>query len=234
MFFFKNKKIHIDCFTNHGCVASDTPIQKVSNFIPDWWRNIPKSTNELDNGVTVPVRSMKGCIGFIDLFKCGIVIPLWSDCNIKVFQNKLSYVFALNTGLVTHPSAQYNNQFSSFLHMKLSSPWLFREKTGVNFFWSGFHWVTLEKYPKFTILNGVVNFKKQNTTSVNIFASTENAPYQYDMKAGMPLVHLIPISEKEVEPHIHVVDDLEFEKLRKDRSSYNRFSNSYLQNSRVR
>lgn len=215
MFWKKNSKIHLDCITPIPTAASDNPIDKASNFIPSWWKNLPISyadTNEL--GVEYPRATMKGCLGFIDLYASGLILPLWSDLNIKVENDSYVYQYAAKTGVLDHhPPVQYNNTFKGQVHFKIVAPWLLSEKTGVRFLLTGCTWATLEKTPKITIVSGVVNFDVNQACNVNAFISLDNQPYQYNLKAGMPLMHIIPLSEKELVTHIHVVDSAEWDKI---------------------
>ena len=47
---------------------------------------------------------------------------------------------------------------------------------------------------------------------------------QYDLQAGMPLIHLIPMSEKEVVPHIHILTDSEWNALNENEIPYKFFN----------
>ena len=218
MFLFKKNKIHIDCFTCDETIAQDNPIQKTSNFIPEWWKKMPNSFHQMQNNVEVPFGTMKSCLGFIDLYSKGLVIPLWSDLNIKVEKNNINYVIAKNTNLFGnsiefHDRVQYGNSHNNHIHFKLISPWYLKEKSGVKFLLTSCIWNMLENFPKIHIVNGILEFSKLFITNINGFMSLENQPYQYNIEIGMPLVQLIPLSEKSVVPHIQVLNDAEWKKM---------------------
>jgi len=227
MFFFSAKKIHIDCFTNYGIIAEDNPIRKASHFIPEWWRTLPNSITLHDyNGVQYDSVTMKGCTGFIDLYSRGIIMPLWVDLNFKVSNSAYFYRVAnlmtdnKDVPIESHHKEQHNFQFSNFAHFKIKSPWVFKEKTGVNFSLNACLWNNLQEIPKLHILSGVLNFKTQSSTHINGFASFENQPYQYNIKSGTPMVHFIPLDKRDVVPHIHILSDIEWQKMKKSSCLY--------------
>lgn len=233
IFLFKKKPIHLDCFTSVGVVADLTPITKSSEFLPEWWKKIKNVQLSNERGVMFDVATMRGCTGFIDLFKHGVIIPSWTELNIKIGDDGVNWVHPIKSGTVlnapvtSHPSYQYGDHFEDHIHLKITSPWCFYEKTGVNFYWSGFTWGLLDKFPNFTFLNGVIEFKHQHNTNINIFARKERFPYQYNIKTEIPLIQIVPISDKPVKPHIHCVDDREFERLRR-KVAHTRFTKSYI------
>lgn len=215
MFLFKNRKIHVDCFTNIGIYATDNPIQKASEFIPNWWKNLKATVDLKDsNGIVIPAPTMKSCMGFIDLYRSGFIIPMWSDLYFKIENNNFSYQFSSKMGSIAHHSPfQYNYAYKHLVHFKIEVPWFFKEKTGVKFSVSSCIWTMLEKMPKISLLSGVVDFKYQPSCNINGFSSLENQPYQYNIEAGTPMLHLIPFSEKEVVPHIHTLSIEEYQKM---------------------
>lgn len=226
LFWKKQDKIHIDCFTSIETTARDTPIESASNFIPDWWKRLPTNYDIVDEeGIVMKTATMKGCLGFIDLYNTGVIIPLWSDLNIKIgADGELAYRFAKFGALEQHQPKSYNNNYPKSTHMKLLCPWLIREKTGVKFLLTGCYWEFLEKMPKLTVVNGVLNFKLQIACNINMFAAQDDLSYQYDLTAGTPLAQLIPLSEKRVVPHIHLIGSAEWEDMFRGNTA-NRFYN---------
>jgi hypothetical protein len=214
MFWKKRKQIHLDCFTSSATIASDNPIEKASNFIPNWWKSLPISYDiNTEHGVECQLPTMKGCLGFMDLYATGVVVPLWSDLNFKVFDNRFAYQFASSYGKIENHSIQQYNTYKNFVHFKIIAPWLFKEKTGVKFLLKSCIWSMLEHAPKLSIVSGVMSFDINQACNVNGFASYQKQSYQYNLRAGMPLMHIIPLSDKEVVPHVHVLSEQEWEQL---------------------
>lgn len=215
MFLFKNKKIHVDCFTPHQVIAKDNPIQKASNFMPDWWKKLEKfNTAKTQYGVEIQTPTMRTCIGLLDLYSKGFIIPMWSDLNLRIADGSFAYQFATNIGtIISHDKNQYGNNFKDLVQFKLTPPWAIKEKTGVEFLFTGCSWSILNEMPKLTMVTGVVNYRVTHSCNINGFAFSEKDPYQYNFSAGTPMVQVIPLSEKEVVTHVHAVDENEWRRI---------------------
>lgn len=230
MFWFKRKKITVDCFIDNELIATHQPIQKASHFIPEWWKNLSHTVtfrNE-KTGLEYERGTMRGCAGFIDLYKQGIIMPMWSDVKIEIIDSQYRYQFALNSCEITdHPPKQHNDNFKGKINIKLTSPWVLKEKTGVDFLFMGCSWTTTRLFSEMSLMPGVVNFKNQMSTHVNSFVPIGNPMYSIFIEAGTPLIQMIPISEKRVVPKIHVLTTDEYHNLCKG-NLHNKFVKSYF------
>lgn len=220
MIFFKKSKITIDAFTNVTGVYEYFPIQHANKFIPEWWKRIPGSL-DLPNsvGINVKTPTMKTCSGFIDLYNQGFVLPLWADL---VFETKETgeYAFQFSnpeSTMNSHMSKQFGNQLKDKIHLKIISPWYLKEKSGVKFLLFQPVWNHLTSYPEFNMPPGVVDFKNQVVSNVNMFVPAKDA--RYEVKNNTPLMHIIPLTDKNVQIKHHLVDDKEYNKLH-DRVEY--------------
>jgi hypothetical protein len=231
MFLIKRKKIHVDCFTIDSGFAEHNAIKKAQYYVPSWWKKLNGSCPvKENNGVVIDRATMKTCSGFLDLYQQGLIIPMWADTVIYLTEEGYSYNSALSLvdlPIDTHNSYQYGDNFKNHIHIKIISPWLLKEKTGVNFLFTGCVWTTTRVIPKVAVLNGVINYKHQYSTHINTFFLLEGLPYQTKIEAGTPIAQIIPISEKLVEPHIHVVSETEYNKLNNYQRAF-KFKNSYL------
>lgn len=235
MFWFKSSKIHVDCFTKNPTFAELNPIQKSHYFVPDWWKNLEGSTVRKNNhGTFISTPTMKTCPGFMDLYRVGLTIPMWSDFTMQINNGQYSYTSALSDqefgtdlAVVSHPASQYGNNFKNKLNIKIKCPWMIKEKTGVKFLFTGSTWSVVENIPKIHILNGVLEFKYQSAVHIQSFFPVEKDAYIINIPSGTPLVQLIPISDKQVVPHIHVISETELNKL-KNAAAKHKFIGSYL------
>lgn len=238
LFIFKKKKIVVDCFTSNPGIHMYYPVTKYINHIPEWWKNLPstyKVSEQSTAGFTdlTPERpTLKKCPGIIDLFKAGITITLGSDLKIQTKRDgSWAYLYAENSGIEpnfmidSHSRQNYGSTFDNFIHMKIISSWLLYEKSGVNFYSTPAFWNQIEYMNKFHITPGIVNYKYQHTTNVNLFANRTNS--LIELSAGMPLINLIPLSEHDVEIKNHVVSDDEYHQLVKKSTFRSKFVNSY-------
>lgn len=230
MFWFKSRKIHVDCFTEDDSAAKYFPIDKASEFIPSWFKKLNRTYDEVHafSNLVTKMGTLKGCVGFIDLYKQGLVMPLWCDLSIRVEGDKYHYIFRDSYGNIdNHNPKQYNDVYKNEIHAKINTPWWFKEKTGVKFFYTGCTWELIRLAPELKILNGIINYKHQLSTNINCFIPKKKEPCQYDLEAGLPLVQIVPLSEKPLVHHIHVVSKQELNKIREDERPY-KFNNTYF------
>jgi hypothetical protein len=230
MFWFKRNKIYLDCFTDKGSVAQDTPIKKASHFVPAWWKNLESSRPVTNNatGMEYQTTTMRGCAGFMELYKHGVMLPMWSDLQLEISEQNYRYQFAGEGHLISsHASAEHGNSYPDKVHLKFVAPWFVKEKTGVNFLLSACTWTTARLFPDITILPGIVNFKHQPAVNINMFANLKKDPYTMFVEIGTPLLHILPLSEKTVVPKIHVVSEQEFKNIY-NANSHNKFTMSYF------
>lgn len=223
MIFFKNTSITLDCFISNNSIAELFPIQPTNQVIPAWWKTIAKDTPVAS--CPVGISTIKRCSGFKDLFKNSFCIPAWSEY--LLFQDPVNGFnhMAPNSAAdgMQHQSTQMSGAFTNYQHYKLISPWLLKEKQGINFVMTQASWHN-ESPCSFHIPAGSLEFKYQHSTHINLVAPTPKALTQYSIKAGQPLVYLIPLTEKDVTVNIQVVDDKELSKLR---TYHHSFHNGY-------
>jgi hypothetical protein len=232
MFFFKRKKIVVDCFTSDVAVFNYSPVQKSVNFIPEWWKYMPKSHKlVVSEGIEVERATIKGCQGFIDLYKSGFMLPLWADLIIEVDPENWKYVFSDKSPPINwHNSAQMGRTFENYHHLKIESPWLFSEKTGVNFIFLQPSWNHIHYFYNFHAVPGVLNYNYQPGTAINMFVPKRNL--RIEMNHHDPLAQIIPLSENDVEVKNHLVSVHEFARL--STISYEtKFRKKYLNNKKI-
>ena len=234
-FIFKKQKITIDAFTNVTGVHEYFPIQKANKFIPEWWKQIPKSL-DLPNsvGINVKTPTMKTCSGFIDLYTTGFVIPLWADLIIET-KSSGEYAFQFSnpeSTLNSHMSSQFGNQLQNQIHLKIISPWYLKEKSGVKFLLMQPTWNHLVEQPNIIIPPGTVDFKNQVVSNINMFVPAKDARYEF--KNNTPMMHIIPITNKDIEIKHHLVDDKEFNKLHDRVEYHSTFLNKMSNNKKLK
>lgn len=213
MFFFKRKEIVLDCFTTRPDVYTYFPIQPASKLIPDWWKKLPSNytTNGLDQNPT-----LKGCVGFIDYHSTAITIPLWTDLSFKTTESNqhVEWLCADRTTLIqAHDIAQFGLYLkgNKFIHLKIVSPWLFNCKEDIKFVFSGNNWSLLT--PQDLIIpNGVTNFKYQNSVNINMLLFFRGNQI-LKLNANSPLIHIFPMTEKNIKLKTHLVGEEEYSKI---------------------
>ena len=213
MFFFRKKSIVIDCFTAISGAMEYAKPKNAAEFIPQWWKDLPK-TYVNDNSF-YPIPTMRSCSGLIDLYKRGIIMPAWCDFAIEVGQkgtDVYKWRFSDNHYIATfHEAQQIDKNFNvnEYAHIKLMSPWCFRTADEIYFSSQSPTWNMLYNF-NYKILNGVLEFKNQTSTHVNMLFKRKNENYIENIKYKTPLVHLVPLSDKKIKLKHHLVSESEF------------------------
>ena len=209
-FFNRSSKIYLDCFTHDPYAYNLTPICKSVRSIPEWWKELPENKiefqyNEENEGPSI-VNNMKMCYGFREIFKKGIIVNSWGDFHIKSTEKELSWMYSSITPPGYHPRYQYGNGFKDYHHIKLNSPWVFKEKTGVQFVFLAALW-NLEEFD-FVIPPGILQFTWNGSFNVNTFVPKKDK--EYLIHTGQPLAQLIPLTDKKIIIKNHLIDINEY------------------------
>lgn len=218
MFWFKRKKLVVDCFTDKGHAYELAPIQPAIKFIPSWWKALPKTFPSLGNRMS-PDPTMKSCAGFIEQYKQGIIMPLWTDGLIDIGpEGTDGYRWEMADGvteITSHPEEQRGTYLpnSKYQHLKIVSPWLVQTKEDV--YWQYMQPMYNFNQPDHIIgLPGVMNFKYQQQTHINlIFTRIKDKVIRHALRRGQPMTHLIPFTERELDLRLHLVDKAEIERI---------------------
>lgn len=234
IFFFKKKPIVLHCASDRHDVFTFAPVQRSMKFIPEWWKKLPDSVNVNDN--FFPSPTMKSCFGFLELYRRGAVIPLWSELALKVGpvgENYYRYQFAdLRSEITSHAPGQHNDAYkpTRFQHIKLESPWKFFCKEEIPFLcieptWSLIHIKNLKMLP------GILEFKYQHGTNQNFFIERIDVEQNFIVPFLTPIMHLVPLSDRPLK--IILVED---EKLIRKAFTHLRtstFLKKYLVNKKI-
>lgn len=232
-FFSKRKKIVVDCFTYDQKTFTYFPIEHMYKFFPDWWKNTNPYYTSKDDIVECELPTIKKCNGIIDLYKTGFTLPLWSDLKIETTSDG-TYAYRFVTGsseIVEHPKSQYPTIYDRYIHMKINSPWLFGEKSGIKFIINSPKWNHLNNDLNFIdILPGCMDFKYQPATNINIFLP--KADNKFLLPHNTPLFHIIPLTENDIEIKNHLISKTEWEDKQELMGAHVSFNN--IKNNRIK
>lgn len=227
-FFFKRNKIVLDCFTDRADVLKFSPIELASKHYPTWWKQLPKSYNTQNpalNNTLGAQPTMKGCPGLIETFQHGIIMPLWSDVVFHITDKECHWQFSDHmTTAQSHEPQQWAGflpAHTGYFHVKIDSPWLFKTKEDIPWTYNQPTW-NLNSIDSYTILPGVVSYKYQTTTNINMFIHPK-FDHKFLIEAGQPIAHLIPITEKEIVIKNHLLSEDEYKKIRATYGITNKF-----------
>jgi hypothetical protein len=213
-FFHRRKKIVVDCFTSDALAYEYAPLVRGPKAFPDWWKRLPLNDAANDPDYTIEThKNMRKCYGFLEIYKRSIVLPCWTDIRFKVTP-KDGYTWNKSSGPAPeeHSKTQYEGGFTDYYHSKMSSPWHLKEKSGINFLYTASTW-NLENY-NFLIPPGMLEFKINHATNVNILMPKKKENYFFFIPIGKPLVHMIPLQDDvKLEIRNHLITDQEIKKI---------------------
>lgn len=217
MFLFKKKKVILDCFTYRPDVFSYFPIEKATNALPDWWKKMPSTFNADSIGL-VEIATMKSCAGLLGYYNNAISLPLWTDCRIRTSEedDTINWYFSDGaTVAIPHDFRQKGEYLSNpilrYTHLKIVSPWIINCKEDINFVFSGNTWA-INNPEQIVIPSGVVSYKYQSVTNINMFIRL-NSIQIASLDAGSSLVHIFPMTEREVEIKTHFIEEKQFKNI---------------------
>jgi len=197
---------------------------------PDWWKDLPATISQYREGSKYFFPTAKKCPGFVDLYLKSWVVPMWSDLTIcSSDDGNFRYAFPhhiRHSDVTFHPEFQFHGAFSGFSHIKFMCPWLLIDthKTNTKFMFTPTTWTLTDDAPYLRMLPGVVEFVYNTGIHINCLMPKVNA--EYFLKAGTPMVHLTPLTDKEVEFKHHCTTPADYEHLFRNHTprSYNKFT----------
>lgn len=217
IFKFKQKPVVITAYTYRKELAELYPLQRMQRNIPEWWKNIDGQSYHPQYGAT-ETNTMKHCAGFLDYYKNGFTIPLWTDAKFKLGISGKSFASLFSdehTSGVVHPQDQRGSYLpgNKFQHVKISTPWMIDCDEDVNFAYVGNMW-NLDNPDEVIIPSGVLNFKYQKSININLFFAYGLKEKEIFIPQGTPLFNLLPMTEREVVHHVKYISREEYrEKL---------------------
>jgi hypothetical protein len=224
LFKFPKKKLVIDCFTSDELVLQTSPITNAIRHIPEWWKNLPPTYNiDFYKNAT-----MKSCIGMLDYYKKSIALPLWSDLAIEVKGKDYKWQFS-DQNSMAHIH-QLDKQAAGFVpnhgHLKLEPPWMIKTKEQISWVWSQPLYSYPEELLDIKLVPACVDISVTMKPNINIiFPLNQNRVYE--LKFGQPLVHLTPMTDRDIKVVRHLVDQQEFNRLNNMQSRVT-FSKTYF------
>jgi len=214
------KKITLECFTSNAGIHELFPISSTKKYIPEWFKDIPpilKKTNEVRIEHDIP--TLKRCDGLTKLYKNGWVLPIWADFIIETAKDgeyrwtcsaDIKDGFGGST-IVNFSKELVVNMFDDYVHIKIVVPWYIREKTGVDFYFSGNTWGIIPYWDDIIIMPGILNFKDQHSAHINMFVKKERSIM---LEHNTPLIYCVPLAEVKLEVKNYLATDQEYKHLK--------------------
>lgn len=219
--FFKKKDIELNCYTSRRDIYEYSKIKRTNSFFPEWWKDLPKSDfyhDQMNGPARTPHLTMKSCVGFIELFKHSFTIPMWCDFRVvdmgtNTDRTDIGFADGL-TRFETHDALQYGSlaDHNIFRHIKIMSPWAIFCNTNIKWAYMPPTWHNVEN-DRFSFLPAIADFVNQNHSHINMFYRRDQQPSAQQIDFGTPIQYLIPLTERNVKVHCHLVSEQEHSSL---------------------
>jgi len=212
MFFFKRNKIELIAYTDSQDLLEMFPVVPSKMELPAYYktlesripnRNGPAAQEGSDPFVSSTIR---GCYGANTFNTLGFTLPLW--CEYNIYTNDNEFEMALGPGIhqsMYHRIEEYKGALDKFHILKLISPWQFKCSENIK-------WLQTQNYygvnsDIWHTVPGMIDFKNQSSTNM-FLAFNRSYNGEIALKAGIPLVKFIPLTDKEVVLRRELVDNI--------------------------
>ena len=217
MFWFKKKKIILDCFTSNAIAYEYFKPASALKYQPNWYKELPSSITVNDQGKDHNIESVKQCIAVRSLFKNSFILPSWSTYRFDIsdsIESSVQWFCSTKTNMLSHSTHQMEGflENTNWNTLKLECPWYFKSNKFINYTWHDTVWHK-KRLDGFFILPAVLDFSVNYFTNVNIIFSFDDKPKTIIIEAGDPLVMITPNTEEEVEIRNHLVSDQEMRRI---------------------
>lgn len=210
---FLRSKVVLDAFTHEQLVLETAPIEKSVKYMPRWWKDLPNKSY-LD-GAFFPQSTAKKCPAILQYYIDSVTIPLWSDFALRVNQDKaLQWQFSDSSFLAEYHSPDQTGGFyadSGLARIQLYSPWILKCNKPIKWMWSQPVYSYENPY-NIVVYPGVTDFSITNAVNVQLGVNTE-ADFDVMIPLGRPLVHLTPMTEKEIVVKRHLISTEEWSSM---------------------
>jgi hypothetical protein len=174
------------------------PPKLLRQSFPQWWRDLPTKYNHEQWG-PVPKPTMKSCDGLTRFFSNGFSIAMPEDIEFNIGENIEEGISTEFTQFQVHHKEQRGAFLdpAKYQHIKLLYPWFIDSHDDETpFAFIGNTWA-LDNPEDIIIPPGVLDFKTSYAAHINLFIPF-SGKRTVKIKAGVPLVALIPLSERRV------------------------------------
>lgn len=198
------KQDKIEFFSTIPGLADTFPIIPAKEWRPKWVASCKEDFSK-HKSYTRPSHLYQ-CPGIFDLFKTGYIIPLWHDTVIKTRLDEEAFAYVHPSEMLaklregdpvgTHPYELQKwlprRPWSIAPIMKFNTPWNVIAPKGVKFLMTAMSYTDTHE---FEACQGILD--PSVSTELNVQGYWNIKEGEVRLNAGMPLAHLIPITEKQ-------------------------------------
>ena len=217
MFWFKKKKVILDCFTCDATAHEYFKPASALKYQPAWYKELPGTITINNKEKNYDIDTVKHCIALRGLFKNSFILPSWSTYRFEISDSvdaKMQWFCSTKVNMLNHEVQQMDGFLNeeTWSTFKLESPWFFKSSRFINYTWHDIVWHK-KRLNGLSILPAVLDFSVNNHTNINMVFSFDNTPKIIIIEAGDPLVMITPNTEEDVEIKTHLVSGQEIQKI---------------------
>lgn len=205
-FWFKKKKIVLDCFTADSLTYDRHKPERAVHSFPEWW----VQTNPADG------FNMRNCVGFKEFFRNAVSINMWCPFHVEVDTKNKAWEWkapGMEVLVDSHAPEQYNYFLdpNNYRNLKIQCPWSIKTNRYVQFAFIDSFWC--RNTYDYLFPNAIIDFFYQHTVEINMFFRMFGEKYTFSLLTGKPLVFLIPLTEEKIEIKTHLVSKQEMRRF---------------------
>lgn len=213
----KPRTVVLDAFTVFNNVYETSKIEKMSKSKPSWWKNLPESKFDAQNGIKM--STMRSCNGFNDLYSNSYGVLTACDFYLKKIGNRIESLGATEDQFsVGHQHSPYEMGGALFgedtAHFKVSLPWFLKSKSDVKWLMTNSAWSHPQASSDIFVPNGITSYKQGHDLNVNMILRSKEPEQVFGFEALKPIAALVPLTENKVVIKHHLVDEKEMTKLK--------------------
>lgn len=215
-FLIKKRKLVLDLFTYRQPIFDAAKPKLAPHFYPDWWKAMKPEQYVGDE--LFPFATIRRCMGLVDHYKHGFIIPMWADLRVELGPiGDPTFRAQFSDGVSQigdHPPATRGGYLpqTHYQHLKLHTPWVARCKEGVYFKWEQPTW-SYRNPNKSIVLPGTIEYKYQYSMNANLMFARETDKVLIEIPFQQPLVHVTPLTERELDLRHHMVSVDEYNRF---------------------
>ena len=210
----------IEFFSTIPGVAEAFPITEAKNFRPEWTKaaikDLTDKKSKVINNDTGRFTHLAYCPGIFDLFKTGYIVPMWYDVNIKTQKDMPGFSWTVaNENFGTLSDMRFidthNEKMTSVIPkrkgtinsvVKINTPWNVIVPEGLKLLCLPINYPDHYDYESTTGL-----LDPSQSSEINIQMNWNIEDDERLIKAGEPLMHIIPLSEDTFDLEIRTANE---------------------------
>lgn len=199
----------IEFFSTIPGVAETFPIIEAKDYKPEWTKvaiqDLINKKNNIINNNTGRFTHLSYCPGIFDLFKTGYIVPMWYDVFIKTEKNKPGFSWTVaDKDFSTLSDIKFidthNEEMTNFIPkrkgtinniVKINTPWNVIVPENLKFLCLP---ISYPDHFNYESTSGVLDSSLSSELNIQMNWNVEEG--EILIKAGTPLMHIIPLSEK--------------------------------------